>query len=159
MMNFKVCLIGDGNVGKTTLVKRLTQGDFVQEYIPTLGCDVTPLKYNNVCFNIWDCSGNENRGLGDGYFVQSHAAIIMFDLTSINSFRNVKKWITSFTRVNGPVPIVICGTKCDLVRKVSNEDIRALLNNCKRAKYFDISSKTNYNFVNPFNELVKSLLI
>jgi len=169
MNTYKICLIGDAQVGKSTLLHRFTNGNFIEKYQPTMGVDVAPVKHNDVCLNIWDCSGSF-RGLKDGYYVQAHGAIFMFDLTNKDSFKNLGKWLVSFLRVAGDCPVVICGTKCDLEKKqVSTQDIQQflyhdlsrLLNQHKlcanKVKYYDISSKSNYNFDKPFTFLVETL--
>ncbi len=88
MNKYKITLIGDGGVGKTTLVCKLQTGDFRKKYIATLGVEVHPIKRNTtngpICYNIWDCAGQEKFGrLRDGYFVNSNALIVMFDKTSL----------------------------------------------------------------------------
>lgn len=69
---FKLVLVGDGAVGKTSLVKRHLTGEFQRKYVPTLGADVWPLDFNTNCgklrFNVWDTAGQEKlSGLRDGY--------------------------------------------------------------------------------------------
>jgi len=86
-VEWKLVLVGDGGVGKTTLVKRHLTGEFEKKYIPTLGVEVHPLKFTTncgvICFNVWDTAGQEKMGgLRDGYYIQGECAIIMFDVTS-----------------------------------------------------------------------------
>merc|ERR1719213_1161079 len=61
---FKLVLVGDGGVGKTTLVKRHLTGEFEKKYIPTLGVEVHPLAFNTncgtLCFNVWDTAGRRS---------------------------------------------------------------------------------------------------
>jgi small GTP-binding protein len=69
---FKVLLVGDGGVGKSTFLKRHQTGEFEVKYIPTMGVSVVPLKfytnYGAVQLNVWDCAGQEQfGGLRDGY--------------------------------------------------------------------------------------------
>lgn len=69
---FKLILVGDGGVGKTTFVKRHITGEFEKKYVATLGVQVYPLKfYTNmglIQFNVWDTAGQEKfGGLRDGY--------------------------------------------------------------------------------------------
>ena len=163
-MNFKVTLLGDGGVGKTALVKRHLIGDFDKRYIATLGVEVHPIRFNSnygpVCLNVWDCAGQEKfHGLGAGYYVKSEGLILMFDLTSINTFKNVDKWLTNYLRVVNTLPenIILCGSKCDMnEQEVTNEMIQEFVYKTG-IKYFSISSKTNYNFDKPFLELSRVL--
>lgn len=69
---FKLLLVGDGGVGKTTLVRRHTTGEFERKYLPTLGVDVHPVvfhtNFGSLQFNVWDTAGQEKfGGLRDGY--------------------------------------------------------------------------------------------
>lgn len=69
---FKLVLVGDGGVGKTTLVRRHLTGEFEKKYLPTLGVEVHPLffqtNFGPLKFNVWDTAGQEKfGGLRDGY--------------------------------------------------------------------------------------------
>jgi GTP-binding nuclear protein Ran len=69
---FKVVLVGDGGVGKTTFVKRHISGEFEKRYLATMGVEVRPLKFHTnfgpILFNVWDTAGQEKLGgLRDGY--------------------------------------------------------------------------------------------
>jgi hypothetical protein len=69
---WKLVLIGDGGVGKTTFVKRHKTGEFEKKYVPTLGAEVNPIdfttKRGKILFNVWDTAGQEKyAGLRDGY--------------------------------------------------------------------------------------------
>nr|QBK90090.1 MAG: Ras family GTPase [Pithovirus LCPAC101] len=162
MDTFKVILSGDGGVGKTTLIKRHLTGNFEKRYIATLGVEVHPLKFNtnygNICLNIWDCAGIEKfGGLRDGYFRGAQALIIMFDLTSLTTFKNVTKWISLYRGVAPNTPIVLCGSKCDVESiRVTPQMIQEFIHKLN-IPYFVISSKSNYNFLKPFLEVCKRL--
>ncbi len=69
---WKLVLVGDGGVGKTTFVKRHKTGEFEKKYVPTLGAEVNPIdfvtKKGRILFNVWDTAGQEKyAGLRDGY--------------------------------------------------------------------------------------------
>ena len=94
---FKLVLIGDGGVGKTTFTQRHATGHFQKTYVPTKGAVVTDVQFNtthgSLILNIWDTAGQEKFGeLRDCYYIDAHCAIIMFDLTNRDSYRNVAKW-------------------------------------------------------------------
>lgn len=72
MPTFKVVLVGDGGVGKTTFVKRHISGEFEKRYMATMGVEVHPLKFSTnfgeILMNVWDTAGQEKLGgLRDGY--------------------------------------------------------------------------------------------
>ncbi len=75
MPTFKLVLVGDGGIGKTTFVKRHITGEFEKKYVATLGVEVHPIVFHTnrgpVRFNVWDTAGQEKfGGLRDGYYVQ-----------------------------------------------------------------------------------------
>lgn len=158
---FKLILVGDGGVGKTTFVKRHLTGEFEKKYIATLGVEVHPLKFftnrGPITFNIWDTAGQEKfGGLRDGYYIQGQAAIIMFDVTSRITYKNVHNWYRDLTRVCDEIPIVLVGNKVDVKdRKVRAKQIT--FHRKKNLQYYDISAKSNYNFEKPFIWLSKKL--
>ena len=163
MNTYKLLLLGEGGVGKSTYIRRLLTGQFEKSYIATLGVEVHPLRFNTnygpICFNVWDCAGTEKYGgLRDGYFIQGACCIIMFDLTSNISFKNTLKWLRDYRRVVKKGPIILCGNKCDIERRVvKNADINKLI--CELGlEYWEISSKSNNNFEKPFLSLAKKLM-
>lgn len=95
----------------------------------TLGVEVHPLVfYTNrgpIRFNVWDTAGQEKfGGLRDGYYIQGQCAIIMFDVTSRVTYKNVPNWHRDLIRVCENIPIVLCGNKVDIKdRKVKAKSI------------------------------------
>lgn len=159
---FKLILVGDGGVGKTTFVKRHLTGEFEKKYVATLGVEVHPLSFHTnrgaLRFNVWDTAGQEKfGGLRDGYYIQGQCAIIMFDVTSRITYKNVPNWHRDLTRVCENIPIVLCGNKVDIKdRKVKAKQIT--FHRKKNLQYFDISAKSNYKFEQPFLWLAKQLV-
>uniref|UniRef100_A0A7S4GPT1 GTP-binding nuclear protein n=1 Tax=Oxyrrhis marina TaxID=2969 RepID=A0A7S4GPT1_OXYMA len=158
---FKLVLVGDGGVGKTTLVKRHLTGEFEKKYIPTLGVEVHPLKFNTNCgmlsFNVWDTAGQEKfGGLRDGYYIQGQCAIIMFDVTSRITYKNVPNWHRDIVRVCENIPIVLVGNKVDVKdRQVKARQIQ--FHRKRNLQYYDLSARSNYNFEKPFLWLARRL--
>ncbi|KAI9190345.1 GPI-anchored [Blastocladiella emersonii ATCC 22665] len=159
---FKLVLVGDGGTGKTTFVKRHLTGEFEKKYVATLGVEVHPLtfqtNYGVICFNTWDTAGQEKfGGLRDGYYIQGQCAIIMFDVTSRITYKNVPNWHRDLVRVCENIPIVLCGNKVDIKeRKVKAKAIT--FHRKKNLQYYDISAKSNYNFEKPFLWLARKLV-
>jgi GTP-binding nuclear protein Ran len=196
---FKLILVGDGGVGKTTFVKRHLTGEFEKKYVATLGVEVHPLTFHTnrgaMKFNVWDTAGQEVSskqqqqqhakyilcmscftniyhfflshlfflvllqkfgGLRDGYYIQGQCAIIMFDVTSRITYKNVPNWHRDLTRVCENIPIVLCGNKVEIKdRKVKAKQIT--FHRKKNLQYYDISAKSNYNFEKPFLWLARKL--
>lgn len=154
-------LVGDGGVGKTTLVKRHLTGEFEKKYIPTLGVEVHPLKFFTncgcICFNVWDTAGQEKMGgLRDGYYIQGECAIIMFDVTSRITYKNVPEWYKDIVRVCENIPIVLVGNKVDVKdRQVKARQIQ--FHRKRNLQYYDLSARSNFNFEKPFLWLARRL--
>ncbi|CAL6319230.1 unnamed protein product [Bathycoccus prasinos] len=137
---------GAAEQGKTTFVKRHLTGEFEKKYLPTVGVAVHPLDFNTNCgpirFDCWDTAGQEKfGGLRDGYYIHGQCAIIMFDVTSRTTYKNVPTWHRDITRVCEDIPIVLCGNKVDV----------------RNRQYYELSAKSNYNFEKPFLYLARKL--
>ncbi|KAJ3003570.1 GTP-binding nuclear protein gsp1/Ran [Thoreauomyces humboldtii] len=148
MPTFKLVLVGDGGTGKTTFVKRHLTGEFEKKYVATLGVEVHPLTFHTnfgqICFNTWDT-------------IQGQCAIIMFDVTSRITYKNVPNWHRDLVRVCESIPIVLTGNKVDIKeRKVKAKAIT--FHRKKNLQYYDISAKSNYNFEKPFLWLARKLI-
>ncbi|OWF56625.1 GTP-binding nuclear protein Ran [Mizuhopecten yessoensis] len=128
----------------------------------TLGVEVHPLNFcttrGDIKFNVWDTAGQEKfGGLRDGYYIQGQCAIIMFDVTSRVTYKNVPNWHRDLVRVCENIPIVLCGNKVDIKdRKVKAKSI--VFHRKKNLQYYDISAKSNYNFEKPFLWLGRKLV-
>merc|ERR1712039_1123092 len=115
------------------------------------------LKFTTNCgpltFNVWDTAGQEKfGGLRDGYYIQGQCAIIMFDVTSRITYKNVPNWHRDLVRVCENIPIVLTGNKV----KVKAKSIT--FHRKKNLQYYDISAKSNYNFEKPFLWLARKLV-
>mmetsp|Transcript_4747 Transcript_4747/g.8429 ORF Transcript_4747/g.8429 Transcript_4747/m.8429 type:complete len:214 (+) Transcript_4747:242-883(+) len=158
---WKLILVGDGGVGKTTFVKRHLTGEFERKYVATLGVDVHPLDFHTdhgkIKFNVWDTAGQEKYGgLRDGYYIQGECAIIMFDVTSRITYKHVPNWHRDLVRVCDTIPIVLVGNKVDIKeRKVKAKQV--IFHRKKNLPYYDISAKSNYHFEKPFLWLARKL--
>ena len=157
---FKVLLVGDGGVGKTTFCERHLTGKFTKEYNPTLGCEVYILSFNTnygvIKFNVWDLAGQEKfGGLEETYLNGAKAIIGMCDLTSKISFKSLEHWYNKFTSYEDLLK-VSCGNKYDISNHKLNEDDKIKLKN-KWVEYIDISCKSKFNCKKPFIYLSQKL--
>lgn len=117
----KVVLIGEGSVGKSSLIRRLVQKTFTHDYITTVGSnfllkkiDLVPKK-TRMNMQLWDLSGQDSfRNIRPQYYLNSHAGILVFDLTRKDTMQELEKWHTEFVKKAGHVPLMVFGNKCDL---------------------------------------------
>lgn len=143
---YKLVLIGDGGVGKSTWVNRLNNDLFEQRYIPTLGVELHPVMHGKIKFNIWDTAGQEKLGgLRDGYYINADCAIVMFDWSKKMSIKNLQHWISEFNRVCPNKPIVVVGNKKELANESTLKLIRDLGISC-----VNISVRDNVDIRAPF---------
>ncbi len=163
-LRFKVVVVGDGSVGKTTLILRYTEKRFRESYIPTIGVQwvVKQLEYkeNMVYFTLWDVAGQDQFKVMRGSFYEgSDAVIIVYDVTNLISFDHIENWLNEVKQFCENVPFVILGNKLDLKndRKVTHEMIDSLKQRIN-LPYFETSAKTGENVMDMFNEVVTKIL-
>jgi len=163
MPRFKCLLVGSGGVGKTSFVRRHIAGEFNRRYVPTMGMNIHPMQLEttrgSVLLDVCDTAGQERFGvLRDGYYKDADMAIIMFDVTSRITYKDVPRWYNDITRVCGPdIPIVLVGNKVDVQhRTVKTKQVN--YHTKKGISYVEISAKTNLNFDVPFVTLLRRLL-
>lgn len=119
---FKVVIIGDGAVGKTSLIKKYTQGSFQKEYIATLGTQFSKyeeeINGEKVELFLWDIAGQEKfQALRQRFYIGSVGAIIVFSLDpeQPQSYDHVLRWLDDLKKHCGNIPMVLFGNKVDLV--------------------------------------------
>ncbi|MBD3337529.1 MAG: GTP-binding protein [Candidatus Lokiarchaeota archaeon] len=166
---FKVCIVGDGGVGKTTLVNRYLTGVFRGDYKLTIGADFYVKKIEiddqRITLQIWDFAGEDRyRFLLPAYVQGSSGAIFMYDITRYSSFNNFEEWMSvfkeSFHRKEIDVPIIMVGGKLDLEhnRAVSVEDAREVAEQHNFNDYIECSSKTGGNVEHIFEKISRLMM-
>ena len=118
-VNGRVVLIGETQVGKTSLIQRFLRGQCANEQKATIGAvfhtHETEFDGQRVTMQIWDTAGQERyRALGPIYYRKSNAAIAVFDLTRRDTLPALAEWIRSFRENADDTFVVIAGNKCDL---------------------------------------------
>jgi small GTP-binding protein len=155
LTTYKIILIGDSSVGKTCIFKKLTLGTYSDKNISTIGVDrksfIIELKINedgeeiekSFRIQLWDTAGQERyRSITKGYYKDSQALLLIYDITNKNTFENLDKWITSVKdslgdedndKENSNYIIILLGNKLDLdeagLRKINKEDAEEI---CKK---------------------------
>ncbi len=171
---FKITVIGDGAVGKTSLIKKYTQGSFRKEYISTLGTQFS--KYEEVIDGekvelfLWDIAGQDSfQALRQRFYTGSSGAIIVFSHSpkQAQSYEHVIRWLTDLKNHCGSIPIVLFGNKIDLVDEdelssnpnilTSDNNVEAFTKENRLIGYYKTSALTGQRVTDAFKLLVKKL--
>jgi len=163
--HFKIVLLGEGCVGKTSLVLRYCQDKFNDKHLTTLQASFLNRKINvdnkRVNLAIWDTAGQERfHALGPIYYRDSHGAILVFDITDEDSFQKVKNWVKELKKMLGDdICLCIAGNKIDLEkdRNVQNIDAEEYARSVG-AKLYHTSAKLNKGIDELFLDLTKRML-
>ena len=165
IIEFKIILIGNASVGKTSIFNKFTTGDFSKIYKSTIAAEFKSklLKVNKNLWAklvIWDTCGTENyRSLTRQYYRGADGAIVIFDLTDQSSFNDLKKWIKDIKNYGEKdIQIIVVGNKLDLFnqRKVTQSQANNFCNENKY-KYIESSAKDGTNLLKIFEELTFDL--
>jgi small GTP-binding protein len=162
----KIILIGDGAVGKTSLISRFVEGRFESSYQATLGVDLfnkkITLPNGSVMLNIWDIAGQSSFAtVRSSFYASAMGALLVFDLTRPASFENMPSWIEDVkgSGLHG-IPIVLLGNKSDLshLRGVTKKAVKKLVAESQRIDtYLETSAKSGANVEKAFQTLVEAI--
>ena len=161
----KVVLLGEGRVGKTSLVLRFCRDTFTEGQPPTIqaSCLERALRLGDKTVNlvIWDTAGQERfHALGPIYYRDADAALLVFDITDSDSFKRIQGWVRELRKMVGPeILLTIAGNKLDLARQrvVSQQEAQAYAESCG-ALYHETSAKLGKGIDEVFGSLGKRLL-
>ena len=160
---YKVVIIGDGGVGKTTFARRHTivPSSFRPKYLPIFAVEQYKIPfYTNIgifTFNLWDpIAHHRSMSLREGFYLNADCAIIMFEVSSRITYRNIPKHYKDLIRICGNIPICLVGNKVDKERKVKLKQM--FFHRPRGLQYYDISVKATYQIEKPFMWLMTRLL-
>ncbi|XP_061559454.1 ras-related protein Rab-6A isoform X5 [Phycodurus eques] len=123
LRKFKLVFLGEQSVGKTSLITRFMYDSFDNTYQATIGIDFLSktmyLEDRTIRLQLWDTAGQERfRSLIPSYIRDSAAAVVVYDITNVNSFQQTTKWIDDVRTERGSdVIIMLVGNKTDLADK------------------------------------------
>ncbi|XP_076297946.1 RAS oncogene family member Rab21 isoform X1 [Lasioglossum baleicum] len=163
--NFKVVLLGEGCVGKTSVALRYVEDKFNDRHISTLQASFLNKKLTingkKVNLAIWDTAGQEKfHALGPIYYRMSNGAILVYDITDEDTFQKVKNWVKELKKMLGSeISLAIAGNKMDLEkdRSVAIEEAEEYAKQVG-AMHFHTSAKLNQNIEDMFSDLTRRMI-
>ncbi len=164
---FKITILGDAAVGKTSLINQFIEGSFQDDYKPTLGANIVRKDVNlngvKVRLIMWDLAGQEKyRVVRSMYFQGCEGALLVYDITRINTLENINsKWLRDFKKyVKKKGAFVLIGNKSDLEeqRVVTKERGKELAAKIKASDFIETSAKARENIEEAFKLLVDQIL-
>ena len=171
---FKIVVVGDGAVGKTSLIKKYTQGSFKKEYIATLGTQFSKyeeeIDEEKVELFLWDIAGQDQfQALRQRFYTGSSGAIIVFSHSpeQSQSYDHVLRWFDDLKKHCGNIPLVLFGNKVDLIDEAelssnsglptSDINVEQFAKDNKFVGYYKTSALTGQGVTDAFKVLVKKL--
>jgi len=162
---FKLLIVGDAGVGKSCLLLRFSDHIFTSNYISTIGVDfkirTIDMEGKRIKLQIWDTAGHERfRTITSSYYRGAQGIIVVFDMTDVTTFNNVKKWVKEIESFSGnSCVLLLVANKSDLEerRMVPYEEGKAYAEELK-VPYLETSAKTDARVEEAFLGLAKRIL-
>jgi len=165
---FKITIIGDGGVGKTTLIKKYTQGKFQEDYISTIGAQFSIYEYkinsDEIKLFFWDLAGQGDfQTFRSSFYEGSKAIIIVYSLErndmGTKSLKNVTKWYNEMRQHCEEIPIILFANKTDLVKdpEVDENSIKELSLKENYLGVYKTSAKTGNGVNDAFKAIIEKL--
>lgn len=167
---YKIAVVGNGGVGKTSMVLRYCEDTFKENYIMTIGSNFSTKTVDlqehpnlQVKLQIWDLAGQKHFSFVRPPFYRGATGVVyVFDLTRRSSFADLQDWKNEVEKVIGRKPCILVGNKIDLAitgnREVSNQDGEALKSELGATRYFETSAKEGDSVDSVFKELTVEIL-
>jgi small GTP-binding protein len=159
---FKIVLIGDPAVGKTSLIQKYTLGKFEKKYVKTIGAQFSQysesIEGNKINLFIWDIAGQDDFSLMRPTFYRgAKGVILVYSLIDDESFKSLKTWYDDIKKHCGDLPVALFGNKVDLVneKKLEDSKVDSLKGDFDFIGHYYTSAKTGKNVLDAFQSLVK----
>ena len=162
---FKVVLLGEGRVGKTSILLRYTKGEYNDRQVSTLQASYLDKKVTvggkTAHLSVWDTAGQERfHALGPIYYRDADGALLVYDITDAESFNRIKKWVKELRKIVGnEITLSIAGNKTDLEKNRAVNEAEAIeYANSVGATHFHTSAKANKGLNEVFDDLSKKMI-
>jgi len=170
----KMSIIGDENVGKTSIILRYLNNTFTNQYITTLGADFVDKVYINsdlpslnpkdsLTVTLWDLGGQKSfQEISTLYCEGSSGIMIVFDVSDADTFKSIPNWIDFAKKCCPKAQIEIIGNKSDLKSTINPEEIRKLEEKIKTKIYFSsakVSLTDELSNINNIFEIMAEILL
>uniref|UniRef100_A0A0X3NPX2 Ras-related protein Rab-13 n=1 Tax=Schistocephalus solidus TaxID=70667 RepID=A0A0X3NPX2_SCHSO len=163
---FKLLLIGDSGVGKTSLLIKFAEDQFFSTFIATIGIDFKVrtiyLDGKKIKLQIWDTAGQERfRTITTAYYRGAMGIMLVYDITQALSFRNIKNWLDNISQHgNSDVERMLLGNKCDMSsqRQVTEEEARRYAES-NGIRFLETSAKDGLNVNEAFEVLAHDIKV
>ena len=158
----KIVVIGESNVGKSNILTRYCKNEFEKETKMTIGVEfftkIVTIQGKTLKFQIWDTAGQERyKSITNNYFLNTTAAIIVFDLTNKQSLDKVDFWMTEVKKhTKEDLIVLLVGNKSDLNCQISDEEIKNKALNHK-IDYVETSALLNKNINEAFEKIIQKV--
>ena len=160
---FKILLVGDSGVGKSSLLFRYSDQAFIQNHIPTIGVDfkirTIVMEGKTIKVQIWDTAGQERfKAISQTFYKGAHGIFLVYDVTNSDSFYNISKWNEDVEKYGTEdVKRVIVGNKSDLFNKMVDFDSGQKVSDALGVPFVETSAKQNCNVDQAFLTMVKGI--
>ncbi|CAI2379838.1 unnamed protein product [Moneuplotes crassus] len=163
---FKISIIGDTSVGKSCLLKRITDNEFKETYELTIGVEFGSILFKMqekiLKLQIWDTAGQENfKSITKIFYRGTHCVFLAYDTSRESTFENAEKWLKEVRQNSGSDVIVfLVGTKADVSPRAVTEEQALEFKEKHNLHYFiETSAKTNLNIESLFTVAAQKLFV
>ncbi|MFX1499235.1 MAG: GTP-binding protein [Promethearchaeota archaeon] len=163
---YKITVIGDGAVGKTSLIKKFSKGSFQEDYIKTIGAQFstyTEIIDGNECtLFLWDIAGQDDFFfLRPAFYKETRGAIIVYSVEDnehgLQSRSHIREWHDDIKKFCGKIPTILFANKIDLVDNVDLSLVEKVVQKRNFLGVYPTSAKTGDGVSNAFHRIIREI--
>ena len=161
---FKILTIGDGGVGKISILRRYVENKFIKHHLSTIGIDflskTVTIKDKEIKLKIWDTAGQERYcNITSHIYKDADGIILVFDVTSEDSFNQITDWMEQIKNnvSKEEINLILIGNKCDLEERMVEKERGEEMAEKLKIKYYETSALTGQGINEAFEGLAKQI--